>query len=250
MLLGWFLFMGPFTMYMGTMYTESMYIFFIVLSFYLMKKKQFLLAGFLIIGAGLTRNMGVLLVVPLLIEMYLDWRHTTGRKNVFRFLGHIFATPVKLLAVLVTPIGTFSYMLFLYFFCGDAFAFKNVQIAWRTEEHFPIVGVLLDAISIGSDVYHMLLGWICIGAIAVFIYMLVRRLYSEAVFGGLTLAVPLTSAVMSTPRFISGDYVVWIGAYDIIARQNHAARVATCIILAGIEVVLTFMWMSGNVGMI
>ena len=83
------------------MYTESMYIFFIVLSFYLMKKKQFLLAGFLIIGAGLTRNMGVLLVVPLLIEMYLDWRHTTGRKNVFRFLGHIFATPVKLLAVLV-----------------------------------------------------------------------------------------------------------------------------------------------------
>ena len=250
MLLGWFLFMGPFTMYMGTMYTESMYIFFIVFSFYLMKKKQFLLAGFLIIGAGLTRNMGVLLVVPLLIEMYLDWRHTTGRKNVFRFLGHIFATPVKLLAVLVTPIGTFSYMLFLYFFCGDAFAFKNVQIAWRTEEHFPIVGVLLDAISIGSDVYHMLLGWICIGAIAVFIYMLVRRLYSEAVFGGLTLAVPLTSAVMSTPRFISGDYVVWIGAYDIIARQNHAARVATCIILAGIEVVLTFMWMSGNVGMI
>ena len=250
MLLGWFLFMGPFTMYMGTMYTESMYIFFIVLSFYLMKKKQFLLAGFLIIGAGLTRNMGVLLVVPLLIEMYLDWRHTTGRKNVFRFLGHIFATPVKLLAVLVTPIGTFSYMLFLYFFCGDAFAFKNVQIAWRTEEHFPIVGVLLDAISIGSDVYHKLLGWICIGAIAIFIYMLVRRLYSEAVFGGLTLAVPLTSAVMSTPRFISGDYVVWIGAYDIIARQNHAARVATCIILAGIEVVLTFMWMSGNVGMI
>lgn len=250
MLLGWFLFMGPFTMYMGTMYTESMYIFFIVLSFYLMKKKQFLLAGFLIIGAGLTRNMGVLLVVPLLIEMYLDWRHTTGRKNVFRFLGHIFATPVKLLAVLVTPIGTFSYMLFLYFFCGDAFAFKNVQIAWRTEEHFPIVGVLLDAISIGSDVYHKLLGWICIGAIAIFIYMLVRRLYSEAVFGGLTLAVPLTSAVMSTPRFISGDYVVWIGAYDIIARQNHAARVATCIILAGIELVLTFMWMSGNVGMI
>ena len=37
-----------------------------------------------------------------------------------------------------------------------------------------------------------------------FIYMLVRRLYSEAVFGGLTLAVPLTPAVMSTPRFISG----------------------------------------------
>ena len=52
MLLGWFLFMGPFTMYMGTMYTESMNIFFIVLSFYLMKKKQFLLGGFLIIGAG------------------------------------------------------------------------------------------------------------------------------------------------------------------------------------------------------
>ena len=66
----------------------------------------------------------------------------------------------------------------------------------------------------------------------------------------LTQHLEMTSAVMSTPRFISGDYVVWIGAYDIIARQNHAARVATCIILAGIEVVLTFMWMSGNVGMI
>lgn len=250
MLIAWFMFMGPFTMYMGTAYTEGTYILFIVLSFFLMKKRRFFLAGLAIAGAGATRNMGVLLVVPLLIEMYTDWIHTTGRRNIFRFIGHIFATPVKLLSVIITPIGTFSYMLFLYFFCGDALAFKNVQIAWRTEEHFPIIGVLADAIGMKSDIYHKLLGWVCIGAIAIFIYMLIRRMYSEAVFGGLTLAVPLTSAVMSTPRFITGDYVIWLGAYDILARQNHVGRVITCSAFAAVEVVLTYMWISGNVGMI
>ena len=101
-----------------------------------------------------------------------------------------------------------------------------------------------------SDIYHKLLGWVCIGAIAIFIYMLIRRMYSEAVFGGLTLAVPLTSAVMSTPRFITGDYVIWLGAYDILARQNHVGRVITCSAFAAVEVVLTYMWISGNVGMI
>ena len=36
----------------------------------------------------------------------------------------------------------------------------------------------------------------------------------------------------------------------LLHARTMPARVATCIILAGIEVVLTFMWMSGNVGMI
>ena len=66
------------------------------------------------------------------------------------------------------------------------------------------------------------MGWFCIAAFAVYGFMLYRKYYSMAVFGIISLLVPLTSHVMSTCRFIIGTYVIFIGAYDLM--NNAGAR--------------------------
>ena len=83
-----------------------------------------------------TRIVGCILVFALVVQLYIDMEGTKisfGR--VKTFVMDMLKAPKKILSVLVCPLGAFAYMTFLNFFCGDAWAYKNVQIAWREEEY-------------------------------------------------------------------------------------------------------------------
>ena len=212
------MFAGPYSFYFGSVYTEAMFVLFIALFFYAAAKKKYLWAGFAAAFASATRIVGCLLVFALIVEMYLDLTADGGKlitwAKIKSFIVQMLKLPEHIFAVMLCPFGAFCYMTFLRFFCGDVWAYKNVQIAWREDTYFPVVGVLWKA---------------CTGQIEP------RYTY-----------VPLTSHVMSTCRFTVGSFVVYMGVYEILKSVRPKIRTAILIFFAFAQIWLLFMWYNSD----
>ena len=224
-----------------------MFIMFIVLFFYFLFEKKYMAAGIMAACSSGTRIVGCILVFALVVQLYIDMEGTKisfGR--VKTFVMDMLKAPKKILSVLVCPLGAFAYMAFLNFFCGDAWAYKNVQIAWREDEYFPIIGVLWKACTGQIEPRYTYMGWFCIAILILYGYMFYRKYYSMAVFGIISLLVPLTSHVMSTCRFTAGTYVAFVGVYDILTRCNKAVRYIIMAVLIAIEIYLLFLWYNSD----
>ena len=242
-LLAWFLMLGPFTVYFSAVYTESLFVLLLVLFFYAAQKELFPLAGMFAALAGATRSVGVLLIIPLIMAMYSSYRKEKGSGNIFCFVGNVFARPARLFSLLLVPVGLFCYMLYLYFFLGDAFGFIHVQVAWRNEDFLPVIGVLKHYLFSTGEIHYTISAWICIAAFVLYIWMFVKGLRREAVWGIISLLLPLTSHIMSTPRFISGSFVVWVGMYLLIkSMKSHGAQVFFTLLLYAGGVATIALW--------
>ncbi len=241
---------GPYSFYFGSVYTEATFVMFIALFFYMAAKKKYLLAGIMASFASATRIVGCLLVFSLIIEMYMDCNEQPVRLTSIRnFFVSAWKEPKKIVAIMICPFGAFAHMLYLYFFCGDPWAFKNVQIAWRDDEYFPIVGVLWKACTGQIEPRYTYMGWFCVGILILYGYMYYRRYVSLATFGLLSLLVALTSHVMSTCRFTVGSYVAFIGLYDALTNLTGKWRylkIAILLFFAAAEVWILFMWYNSD----
>jgi hypothetical protein len=303
LLVGFLMFMAPYTFYSSSMYTEAMFIMFIALTFYACQQNKFLLAGLMAAFASATRIVGCTLVFPLIMEMYRYYRKSgvlksgvcgsskinagendlssnnlnknddveNARDNfdndvlqngnvgnakftwtgIANFIVRVLKNPLDLLSILICPLGTFAYMGFLRFFCGDVWAFLHVQIAWREDEYFPIFGVLWKACTGQIEPRYTYMGWFCIGILAMYVYMFVKKHYSMAVFGVISLLVPLCSHVMSTCRFTVGSYVIYIAFYDLLGRLrgNRGKDVLRWVIIfafLAVEALLIFNWYNSD----
>ena len=243
LLLAWFLMLAPFTVYYSAVYTEGLFVMLIVLFFYSCQKELFPLAGIFAALAGATRSVGIVLVIPLIMAMYTSYRQETGSGNIFKYIGSIFARPSRLFSILVVPAGLVGYMLYLYNFLGDMLAFVHVQYAWRHEEFVPVIGVLRKYLFSWDEPHYTISAWICIGAFILYLWMFIKGLRKEAVFGTLALLIPLSSHIMSTPRFISGSFVVWMGMYYLIKEtKSGAAQVLWTIALYAGGIITIAMW--------
>ena len=251
---GILLFATPYAFYAGSTYTESLFIMCIALSFYNMLKKNYLGAGFFAMLTSATRIVGCILVFPIVIEMFMDWKNNESiefsrlkeGKKVFKclgkFIGYELKRPLDVFSVMIAPLGTFLYMLFLSIFCGDAWAFMHVQIAWRDDKYFPVIEVLWKACTGQLELRYTYMGWLCIAAFALYGYMIYRKYISMAVFGIIALLIPLTSHVMSTPRFIMGAWITYVGVYDLLARMPRIFRILITTALIVIETFMIFYW--------
>ena len=198
---------------------------------------MYLWAGFAAAFASATRIVGCLLVFALIVEMYLDLTADGGKLITWAKSQKLHRADVETAGThfcgMLCPFGAFCYMTFLRFFCGDVWAYKNVQIAWREDTYFPVVGVLWKACTGQIEPRYTYMGWFCIGIFAVYGYMLYRKYYSMAVFGIISLLVPLTSHVMSTCRFTVGSFVVYMGVYEIL-KSVHPKITDSFLIFFGI----------------
>ena len=248
------MFAGPYSFYFGSAYTEAMFVLFIALFFYCCARKRFILAGVMSACASATRIVGCILVFALLMELYLDMVQKEDKSGdrlftlnkIKTFIIKMLKAPERIFAVMLSPLGAFSYMTFLRFFCGDVWAYKNVQIAWREDTYFPVIGVMWKACTGQIEPRYTYMGWFCVGVFIVYGYMLYRKYYSMAVFGIISLLVPLTSHVMSTCRFTAGSYVIYMGLYEILNRCNKKLRAVVLLLFALAEAVLLLLWYNSD----
>ena len=119
----------PTSFFLGAVYTESLFLAFALGAWWAARvRRDLVLAGLLAAGAAVTRNVGVLLIVPLMLE----WRRQGGS----------FAAPqVAALLAPVVALGCFA--LFLGRTFGDpALLVTAAQGVWERSFAFPVATVV------------------------------------------------------------------------------------------------------------
>lgn len=117
-----FLLFNPMTVFYSSIYTESLYLLCFVGTLYLARTQRWLLAAACAYAAAVCRVVGLLLVVPLACEYFLQIRHdvTRRRAGVWRALI-CFATPA---------LGFLTYVGYLNWKFGEPLAFMKTETAW------------------------------------------------------------------------------------------------------------------------
>jgi len=110
-----YLLLFPSAVALASIYTEPLFLMTTIGAFYFARKKNWLLVLILGFAAGLTRNLGCFLVLPLLYEYFKRYK---------------FKIRWPIIAVGAPGFALFSYMAFLWYKFGDPFLFIKIQAEW------------------------------------------------------------------------------------------------------------------------
>jgi len=136
----WLLGLYPTSFYFSAAYTEALFALLTVLSLYWMRTRQWARAGALGGLAALTRNTGVLLVIPFLIESATSLRDRKRRSGTG---ARVSPTPPGRRVIFgllwggLIGAGAVAYAAFLWWRFGQPFAFVGVQGLYGRESMKP-----------------------------------------------------------------------------------------------------------------
>ena len=122
----------PTAFYFNAVYSESFFLLFTVLAFYWAKGGRWWLAALAAVLAGMTRNLGVMLAVPLAIIFIkqhwpvLRWHWEKPTR-----------WPTDMLALALIPLGPALYLLYLWIDFGDPLLTLEAQKGWARQQGTP-----------------------------------------------------------------------------------------------------------------
>ena len=177
----------PVSYFFSVPLTESLFLMLTVTSFYAAKRENWWAAGVIGAFASAARVNGVLLVPALLV---LSWQ-------MYRSLQL-----KKILWLLLVPVGLWAYMLYSWWACGDAWAFRHAVAHWGRKPGFFLT-------ALGKYLIHphtILEPWnfnllnagsalLCLFCV----YLLIRRReWALAVYAFLSIFLPLSTGMLQS----------------------------------------------------
>lgn len=112
-----FLLLFPFSLFFNLIYAESLLLFLCILSIYFARTNRWHLAGLCGMLATLTKPEGVIIFIPLLMELFVSIKKD---KNNFR----------NLIYIMLVPAGLLIYMIYLKISFNEPFLFIKAQEEW------------------------------------------------------------------------------------------------------------------------
>lgn len=186
----------PTAIFFSAVYTESLFFFLTVASFYYMRERRWWIAGVIGLFAAMTRVEGVLLIVPFAIEWFV-----ANKGNLARGLPN-------LLPILIIPVGLLLYMGYLWVLNGDPLYFSHVQSHWNRHLAAPWTAVInsvhkimhsAKAQNVANQTLELVFTALMVG---VLIAGWKRLKPSYIAYMALSILIPMsTSSLMSMPRF-------------------------------------------------
>ena len=229
-----YLLVFPGSLFFSYFYSEGLFLFLSLAAFYGARKKRWLSASILGCLAALTKIIGVLIVIPLLIE-YFEPR-LRARK--------IKLNPAKLeaLSLILVPLGLLSFMTYCGIKFGDPLAFIHAQAAWGTKAVTPAGS--LAKISMFPPFFKMLYPGFLVFALLVIVVMILNKLRtSYIVYAGLLLLAYLSSNNLeAVPRQLSVVFPLFIGM-AFLGKNRLAHHV---IVFISIALLTVFTVLSAN----
>ncbi len=219
-------------------YSESQFFLLAITSLWAARRRRWWLAAAAGALAAATRNVGLLLIAPLLVEAIHQRREDLVAET---DPGRADLRLVKaVVAALAVGIGTGAYLLFWNNFGGDALAPLHHQTTWQREFSYPwetIAGATREAfrwIGIYAGGYHLLDWLIVVPGLAACAYALVKFRPVYGVYAWASLAAPLlyvfpARPFMSVPRFLLPIFPL----YWALARWGERRGVHEVIVAAG-----------------
>jgi hypothetical protein len=115
----------PFSFFLGAVYTDSLFLALSLMTFYYLRKADWAIAGFCGFLAALTRNFGVLLLIPAVLELLLTTRMFPKLRQ-SDFSG-VKTAGRAIWCLLPIPLGFGVYLLLNKLVAGDWFKFTIYQ---------------------------------------------------------------------------------------------------------------------------
>ena len=201
-LLFWIIF--PTSFFFGCVYTESLFMFFVLASFYFARKNKWLLAGILGALASSTRPVGIFLFPALLYEW---WEQAKIRNSKFEIRN--------LILILIVPLGLLSYMRYLQINFSDPMMFIHNQKFFGAERTGGQIILLYQVfwryfkmiLTTRFDILYFTV-WLELATAVGFIYLLVEAFRkkirtSYLIFSLMAFITPtLTGTFSSLPRYV------------------------------------------------
>ncbi len=224
-----YLFIFPTSFVLSGVLTESVFLLLVVLCFFFADRRNWLLVGALGLLLSLTRSIGVVVSIPL-FYMYI--------KSISFDFKRI---DYKILYFAVFPLGLGMFMLHNYYLTGDLLAFVHIQAAWERELSNP-VSVLWNSL-FHERFYHAAFAIMSIVILAIILFWRKAIEFPYLIYSLLVLLVPLSSSILSMPRFM----VVAFPLYIIFARwsENSFYDRALTVTFAMFQGFLMTMWANG-----
>jgi hypothetical protein len=204
----------PTSFFFGSVYTESLFLFLTLTSFYFIRKEKFWFAAIFAAFASATRLVGIFLLPILLYEI---WRKNKNKFSITNFLP-----------ILISGIGLIFYMSYLQKTVNDPFFFFHAQPAFGAGRSgsafvllpqviFRYLKIFITA-SLSYD-YAIAAGELIVFIFAVFLLIKnVKKIrISYQVFAWLTILTPtLTGSLSSMPRYLLNAIPIFI----LLAQEN------------------------------
>lgn len=235
----------PTSFFLVAPYSESLFLFLVLLSLWAARRGRWEIAGLAGMGASATRNIGVLLVLPLLTEAFTRFRERRDAGELGR--GVVWS--------LLAAGGAVAYLIFWQQLSGDPLAPLRQQANWQRELTFPLETIWRGTteafrfVGVYPGGYHLLDWLIVIPALAGLVWVVRRTRALYSVYTVASLVAPLFYAFiprpfMSIPRFLLPLFpLLWAVAVWAERRKGvHEGYLAASGALLGVLLVLFVNW--------
>ena len=270
-----FLLFFPTSFFFGAIYTESLFMVLMVLSFYLARKKRWILAAVIASFSSATRLIGIFLLPSLLWEQYQSQDKIKNQKflsvqagkiknrgikfklqDIFLRICDFVIFSLKSPFLYIVPLGLVAYMIYLQLRFGDFLYFWHAQPVFGAQRSgsgvilFPQVVwrylKILTTVSWKLQIYWISLLELVSTIMAVFLLIFAQRKKirsSYLIFSWLSLIIPtLTGTLSSMPRYILVIFPIFIVLGLVKGRLLKSAILAFFITLL---IVLTTLFTRG-----
>lgn len=239
------LFLGPFSVLLTTLYTESLFILLSVLALNAINRQCWLEAGLWVALLSATRVTGVLMGAAIIARFVLAHLRTGG--TLHSLLPAAVRTPGLIAALAVAPLGPLAYMAYLHVEAGDALTFIHVQSTWGRELQLPLstlqtaLGQLwsTDPARLTAVAAH----WALLAGLALTLLLVLRGHIVEAVFCGCVLLISMSAGSGSMLRFVAGLVPFGMLACELLSRRR-AVYLAAYPVAATLGFIAAISWFS------
>lgn len=236
-LFGFFVLSGPFSYAYSTGMSEPLFFLLVVGVFVALQRRNMLLVGILAALLTATRVTGLLIVIPIALQMAQESIATAKRGGPLRL------SSTGLLALAVTPLGLCVYMLYLHLHVGDALAFAHIQSAWDRALGNPF-GYIFAGLT-GRSGIDLTMAIAAVVGLTASVVLCLRGRLGMGAFTAAAIIVSASTNLTSMLRFVIGLPPVTILAADLLGGGWVRLGLAVAVSMA-LCVLLSMMWMGGS----
>jgi len=214
----------PTAFFLNAIYSESLFLFLSIATFYYAFKKNFILAGVFGLLASLTKITGLLLFLPLIWEYFKNYKF----KKILN---------LKFFSIFLVPLGTFAFFLFHYFKFKDFLLFFKVEGLWGRSfslngDHFSLFS-RPATVNLFLDVLFLVFAIIA----TYFVFKKIRASYGIYMLATLV-TILSTGTLMSIGRYILVLFPIYILLASVKNKQKLFPYVLTSVLLLAMNIAL------------
>jgi hypothetical protein len=200
---------NPYIIYAHAGYSEPLYFALLAFAFYFASRARWIASG---VSGGLlsaARLIGFLFSISYAVIWLRDvgWREVWRRQDLNRLIG-----------LLLCPLGTAFYMLYLYHHTGDALAQIHVQVAWGKSPGNPFRTIW---VCLAGHHWLRIWGVMIVTGLVASAWLFKLRKPELGIYLAISILIPLSAGYWGIPRYIWWQPPFIYAVYCVLKR--HAA---------------------------